>query len=137
MACGQLLDCSALLAYGSHFRPMLRAVKTALIAGTLCGISVLSCLLGSGLAQVPTQPPSPGPAESLYLKLRSVGLDKTKVFKIREASLNRGKLHISLDDGTLAFTEGVDGRITGAIFSGYGEALLMPPSQMERTSLAT
>lgn len=45
-----------------------------------------------------------GPAETLYLKLRSVGLDRAKVYRVREASLERSKLHISLDDGTIAFT---------------------------------
>jgi hypothetical protein len=79
---------------------------------------------------------APGPAESLYLKLRTVGLDKTRVYKIREASLDRAELHISLDDGTIAFTEDAGGHITGAFFRGYGEVLLTPPSTMERASLA-
>src|SRR5437867_3515530 len=67
---------------------------------------VLAFLMGLASGQ---QPPAPaatsGPAESLYLKLRTVGLDKTRVYKIREASLDRAELHISLDDGTIAFTE--------------------------------
>src|SRR6266536_609898 len=79
---------------------------------------------------------TPGPAESLYLRLRTVGLDKTRVYKIREASLDRAQLHISLDDGTIAFTEDAGGRITGAFFRGYGEVLVTPPSTMERASLA-
>src|SRR5437899_1373652 len=79
---------------------------------------------------------SPGPAESLYLRLRTVGLDKTRVYKIREASLDRAELHISLDDGTIAFTEDAGGHITGAFFKGYGEVLLVPPNTMERASLA-
>ncbi len=77
-----------------------------------------------------------GPAETLYLKLRSVGLDRAKVYRVREASLERSKLHISLDDGTIAFTEAVDGHITGAFFVGYGEVLVIPPNKMERASVA-
>jgi len=72
----------------------------------------------------------------MYLKLRSVGLDKTHVYKIREASLDRGKLHISLDDGTIAFTEAVNGHITGAFFVGDGEVLVIPPNEMERASMS-
>ena len=97
---------------------------------------VLVCLAFAAGAQqaVPARPP--GPAESLYLKLRSVGLDSGKVFKIREASLDRAAIHISLDDGTIAFTESVAGHITGAFFQGEGEVLLSPPNEMERSSLA-
>lgn len=77
-----------------------------------------------------------GPAESLYMKLRSVGLDPARVYKVREGSLERGALHISLDDGTIAFTEDAGGHVTGAFFNGDGEALLFPPNTIERVSLA-
>lgn len=77
-----------------------------------------------------------GPVESLYLKLRSVGLDPARVYKVREASLQRAALHISLDDGTIAFTEDAGGHITGAFFKGDGEVLLFPPNTTERASLA-
>ncbi len=97
---------------------------------------VLGCLAGIAAAQPPAATKIPGPAESLYLKLRTVGLDKTQVFKIREASLDRASLHITLDDGTIAFTEDAGGHITGGFFQGYGEILLSPPNTMERASLA-
>jgi hypothetical protein len=88
-------------------------------------------------ARVDAQQSEPAkPAESLYLKLRSVGLDAHKIFKIREAYLDRASMHISLDDGTIAFTESVGGKITGAFFHGDGEILLAPPNRVERTSLA-
>lgn len=112
----------------------MRRVAKAVLVLLLCGNSF------PGNSQESNSDPAPanihGPAESLYLKLRSVGLDKTKTFKIREASLDRSKLHISLDDGTIAFTEAVDGHITGAFFVGYGEVLLIPPDQEERASVS-
>jgi hypothetical protein len=77
-----------------------------------------------------------GPAEALYLQLRSVGLDKSRVYRVRAASLDRAALHITLNDGTLAFTEDVAGRVTGAFFEGDGEVLLMPPNQVERASMS-
>jgi len=76
-----------------------------------------------------------GPAEALYLQLGSVGLDKSRVYHVRDASLNRAALHITLNDGTIAFTEDVVGRVTGAFFEGEGEVLLMPPDQTERASM--
>src|SRR6266404_4957970 len=99
-------------------------------------ILVLGCLAGVAAAQQLASPRIPGPAESLYLKLRTVGLDKTRVFQIREAALDRASLHITLDDGTIAFTEDAGGHISGAFFQGYGEILLSPPNTMERASLA-
>jgi hypothetical protein len=78
----------------------------------------------------------PGPAESLYLQLSDVGLDSTRVFRVREASLGRSAIHITLEDGTIAFTKDVLGRITGAFFQGYGELLLAPPNDVERKSMS-
>src|SRR6266481_18863 len=77
-----------------------------------------------------------GPAESLYLQLSSIGLDPGRVFKVRGASLDRSAIHITLEDGTIAFTKDVLGRITGAFFEGDGEVLLAPPNDVERKSLS-
>src|SRR2546430_6800460 len=43
-------------------------------------------------------------AETLYLQLRSVGLDKSRVYRIRETSFDRAAFHFTLDDCTIAFT---------------------------------
>src|ERR1700690_2187211 len=75
-------------------------------------------------------------AEGLYLKLRSVGLDQSRVYRVRDVSINRAAFHITLNDGTIAFTEDVAGRVTGAFFEGDGEILLSPPNQYERASMA-
>lgn len=114
---------------------MCRAGKVVSVAIFFSAIAVL------GRAQSPSaaaasDTAAKNPVQAFYLKLRSVGLNKSQVYKIREASLDRGKLHISLDDGTIAFTEAVDGHITGAFYQGYGEVLLMPPNQAERASMA-
>jgi hypothetical protein len=76
------------------------------------------------------------PAEALYLQLRHVGLDPARVYQVRGASLDRSTVHISLEDGTIAFTQDVMGRITGAFFEGDGEVLLVPPSSVERNSMS-
>src|SRR5580704_14726320 len=78
----------------------------------------------------------PGPAESLYLQLSSVGLDSTRVFGVRGAALDRAAIHITLEDGTIAFTKDVLGRITGGFFEGDGEVLLTPPNDVERKSMS-
>jgi len=83
-----------------------------------------------------TTAPRYGPAGNLYLQLSSVGLDKSRVYRVRGLTLNRAAIHITLDDGILAFTEEVAGHVTGAFFEGDGEVLLSPPNQLERASLA-
>ena len=109
------------------------------------------CRFGSGLAvylpvllyaapqqakATPSQMHQPGPAESLYLQLSSIGLDSKRVFKVRDSSLDRPGIHITLEDGTIAFTQDVLGRITGAFFEGDGELLLVPPNDVERKSMS-
>ncbi len=97
-------------------------------------------------AQAPAPPPGPSsaaatpslpehPAETLYLQLRSVGLDKSRVYHIREVTLERAAFHITFDDGTIAFTQDVAGHVTGAFFEGEGEVLLIPSNQAERASM--
>src|SRR5271168_3483371 len=78
----------------------------------------------------------PQTTEKLYSRIRSVELDPQRVYHIRDASIDRPNLHIDLDDGTLAFTQDICGRITGAFFEGEGEVRLRPPNQVERGSLA-
>ena len=75
------------------------------------------------------------PAEALYLQLGQVGLDPARVYKVRGASIERSAIHISLEDGTIGFTQDVMGRITGAFFEGDGEVLITPQSAVERRSL--
>lgn len=95
---------------------------------------VQSGLSQSGLSQ--SGPPDcPQTTSGLYTRLRTVGLDPTRVFHVREASINRPNLSLTLDDGTLAFTQDVCGRITGAFFIGDGEILVQPPNSIERASL--
>jgi hypothetical protein len=71
----------------------------------------------------------------LYRALRTNGLDGQRVYKIREAALDREDVHLWLNDGTIAFTQSIEGRITGAFFQGDGEILVRPPDRRERASL--
>jgi len=77
----------------------------------------------------------PSQAGLLYRELRNIQLDPKKVYRIRDASIEREDVHITLDDGIIGFTQAVDGRITGAFFEGEGEILLIPPDRVEKRSL--
>ncbi|HUR36312.1 MAG TPA: M1 family aminopeptidase [Terriglobales bacterium] len=72
----------------------------------------------------------------LYRQLGHLSLDSAAVYKVRDGAIDREDLHISLTDGTIAFTREVNGRITGALFEGEGEILIVPPDYTERHSLS-
>ncbi len=110
--------------------PSRRNVAALLPTGAL----LLLCALTAG-AQTQSIPLTSGPVLPLYRALGSVGLDPQRVFTIREAELDREDVHIWLNDGTIAFTQAIDGRVTGAYFEGDGEVLVRPPDRMERASL--
>ena len=122
---------------------VIRKLREALVAA-VCLAAVMGAITLSRAQDIPkmgTNPPAKPitqsiSAETLYLQLRSVGLDKSRVYRIRESSFDRAGFHFTFDDGTIAFTEDVAGRITGAFFEGDGEVLLVPPDQAERASMA-
>ena len=113
-----LLDCSASLAQPS-----------------LAQSSFVQSSLAESLPTQTPRPDCPQTTNGLYTRLRTVGLDPTRVFHVREASLSRPNLNVTFEDGTLAFVQDVCGRITGAFFIGDGEILLQPPNSIERASL--
>lgn len=99
--------------------------------------SVLLLLVSmTAWAAADTPVENPGPAVRLYRQLRDLGLDPTRVYRIRDVSLDRAEVHITLNSGTIAFSQSVEGRVTGAFFDGDGEVLLVPPNQVERSSMA-
>jgi hypothetical protein len=97
-------------------------------------VALAVCWIRPASASVEGTPEKP--AEALYLQLGQVGLDPARVYLVRGASLDRPAIHISLEDGTIAFTQDVMGRITGAFFEGDGEVLLTPPNEVERRSMS-
>lgn len=100
-------------------------------------IALIVCAAPSVGAAAVTQEAQPAkPAEALYLELSQVTLDPARVYRVREVSLDRSAIHITLEDGTIAFTQDVMGRVTGAFFEGDGEVLLAPPDEVERKSMS-
>jgi hypothetical protein len=99
----------------------------------------LACCLhaATSYAQAASSSPQcPQTTSALYARIHSVGLDPDRVYHVRGATIDRPNLHIDFDDGTLAFTEDICGRTTGAFFDGEGEVRLRPPHSAERGSLA-
>ena len=107
-------------------------MRRGLCVGAAIGIAACFLQAAVGAEEKPPQKP----AESLFLQLGQVGLDPDRVYKVRGASLDRSAISITLEDGTIGFTQDVMGRVTGAFFEGDGEVLLTPPNEVERRSMS-
>jgi hypothetical protein len=100
-------------------------------------VLVLGFVLAVGDLPATGQPAaSSSGAVTLYRELLNPAFDAKDVYQVREVSILLEDLHISISDGTMAFVHAIDGHITGAMFEGTGEVLLVPPNRAERTSLA-
>ena len=93
---------------------------------------LVACSLQTVLGAAP-QPPDP---LELLKQLNSTTLDPTQVYVIRDAHITRGRMTLYLNRGFIAFLTPVMGEVTGAVFSGEGEVLLIPPNRAEKRNLA-
>jgi hypothetical protein len=82
--------------------------------------------------------PTPDPHE-LVSALNRVQPNPAATYKIEPANrieLRRGDGKLSFDEGYLAFFQPVDGKISGAVFSGRGHVLASPRDPVEKQQLA-
>jgi len=91
-----------------------------------------------GAALAAQQPPPREPREALNA-LNHLQVDPAATYKIElgnRIELRRGDGKLLFDDGLLAFFLPLDGKITGAIFSGRGHVLATPRDPVEKQQLA-
>ncbi len=93
------------------------------------------CLLACALSAPPgSAQQSPNPL-NLLKQLNTLTLDPTQVYVIHDAHLARSRMNLYLNRGFVALTRPVNGEVTGAIFSGEGEILMIPPDRAEKRNL--
>ncbi|MBV8206315.1 MAG: hypothetical protein JO041_05945 [Acidobacteria bacterium] len=102
---------------------MLRSLAAAALAVT------------SALAAHAQAPAPAGSAAQIYEQLATVQIDAQQVYRIRDVSLDRRSIQVTFNDGSIAFTRDVQGKVTGAFFEGDANILISPPSTVERASL--
>jgi len=83
-----------------------------------------------GVAQKPSDP------RELLDQLNNASVDPTQIYALRGARITRAGVNFYFSRGFIAFLTKTQGEITGAIFSGQGEVLLVPPDRVEKQSLA-
>jgi Peptidase family M1 domain len=73
----------------------------------------------------------------LYDAINSLTVDQEvyHLSPLNRIELRRGDAVISLEEGTLAFFSPLDGKITGAVFSGHGHALAAPRDPVEKQQM--
>jgi hypothetical protein len=93
-------------------------------------------LLASLLHAAPNQAPQSSDPVELLKQLDSATLDRTRVYAIRDARITRDRMTLYFNRGFIGLMTKVNGEITGAMFSGEGEILMIPPTQAEKRNLA-
>ena len=76
------------------------------------------------------------PPRELLEKLQRVALDPANSYKVSDLYLRHDAIRMTLRHGSLVFLEPVAGRVTGAVFEGTGEVLVLPPDLPERQQMA-
>ena len=97
-----------------------------LLAALVCGAPI------ARPSQAQTQPDR----RELLEKLQRVALDPANSYKVSDIRLRHDAIRLTLHHGTLVFFEPVAGRVTGAVFEGTGEVLVLPPDLPERQQMA-
>lgn len=99
---------------------------------------------GAAAAQTLETRPAPAPApgapralannEATYLKLRNIKLG-TETVHVNNFTMKREAGTFTFRSGAFQFVEPVNGKITGAVFTGDGSFALTPPIELERRNL--
>jgi len=78
-------------------------------------------------------------AKELYAALNALRVDPSAVYTLQASNriaLRRGDVKLAFDEGKLAFLSSLDGRVTGAVFAGWGHALALPRDPVEKQQMA-
>ena len=93
----------------------------------------LCCLLVPLAVSATEQSP-----HELYDEINALTLDSSQVYHLvpeNRVELRRGDAVLSLDEGKFAFFSPLNGRITGAVFSGRGHVLAVPRDPVEKQQM--
>ena len=97
-------------------------------------LAVVSAVAGLALAAAPR--PLDTPAREMYQALNNLRADAAHVYTVRDVSLRRDAVRISLSEGKLAFLKPFEGKVLGAVFTGRGRVLAVPRDAVEKLSIA-
>ena len=115
-----------------------RALPSGAVVSLARNISITTLLLGAAVftgIPVCAQNAAPAPnSDPTYQALRNIALSGEAV-SVNNFELKRDAGTFHLRSGTVCFVAPVNGKVTGAVFSGEGNFVLDPPLESERKSL--
>ncbi|HYL68323.1 MAG TPA: M1 family aminopeptidase [Candidatus Limnocylindria bacterium] len=97
------------------------------------------CFVLHGARYSPTNSSTDGAGadpRALYQALNQLRPDTRHVYAVKELNLRRDVINLRFTEGKLAFLQALDGRVTGAVFTGRGHIFATPHDRDERQSLA-
>src|SRR5690348_7773564 len=81
------------------------------------------------------QAPGPSPAAAVWNALTAPAMDPSKSAHAENVEIIRDRIHLTLTDGTIQFTQPVHGVVFGAAFHGRGRLQADPPNPQEAQQL--
>jgi Peptidase family M1 domain len=115
-------------------RPTVRSVARIFFLA-LCCVSFfweVGPIARPRVAESTTLPPN---SDASYQQLRQIGLG-SEAFTVQHLVLKRDAATFTFESGTLVFLAPVNGKVTGAVFSGEGTLSITPPISIEQKSLS-
>jgi len=97
---------------------------------------VVPLVLAAAMFAVPALGDDLPDPKVLFDQLNHAALNPSEIYVARNLYLTRDRVNIYLNRGFIGFLAPVAGEITGAVFVGDGEVLMMPPDPIERASLS-
>ncbi len=103
----------------------------------VAALVVFFCLaILSAIAELPQSSPSiKGNNEDSYVKLRNIKVG-TEVIHVKDFTLKKDAGIFTFRSGAFTLLEPVNGKVTGAVFTGDGSFALNPPTNLEKRNLA-
>ena len=101
--------------------------------GALCGKAASA--QGSAAAPAQAAAPGAGDPQAIWNALAKPAFDPAKVATVNNLVIERDRIRITLDSGTLHFTQPVNGIVFGAVFHGTGHIRVSAPNQYESQQL--
>jgi len=99
----------------------------------ICVVGLFALALSLGVAKQPfgrvSNDQRLGP-DSLLKALEGIRFDLKHVYRVRDLSLRRDSMTLTLDRGHLIFLEPVSGVVTGCLFWGQGTLVAVPPEKI-------
>lgn len=96
---------------------------------------LVGLFLANGAVSALQAPQETQTPEQLYQALSALQVDPSRVYNVRDLTLRRDGVALTLGDGKFAFLMPIDGRVTGAVFLGRGHFFALPPNAAERASV--